>query len=149
MRAAAQKQAQADYEATRKPIVESVKKESALPQCGEGKGGGEKELNDLRANNTIGEPILKAVNKQSEAANLMMKLENEALNADPKVIDTRKKLADANTGAGAALKKQFDGSLAADTNWQEAKNGRGHGAGAGGVGAERAEGCDSAGEGRG
>ena len=120
--AAAQKQAQADYEAARKPVVESVKKKPAYLNAEKEKAEAEKELNDLRAKNTIGEPILKAVNKQSEAANLLMKLENEALNADPKVVESRKKLADANT-AVAALKKQFDGSLAADTNWQEAKKG--------------------------
>ena len=120
--AAAQKQAQADYEAARKPVVEAVKKKPEFQSAEKEKADAEKELNDLRAKNVIGEPILKAVNKQSDAANLMMKLENESLNADPKVVETRKKLAEANT-ALAALKKQFDGSLAADTNWQEAKKG--------------------------
>jgi hypothetical protein len=120
--ATAQKQAQADYEAARKPVVEAVKKKPAYQSAEREKADAEKELNELRAKNTIGEPILKAVNKQSDAANLMLKLENEALSADPKVAEARKKLADANT-ALAALKKQFDGSLAADTNWQEAKKG--------------------------
>ncbi|HEV8378228.1 MAG TPA: hypothetical protein VGP99_05220, partial [Tepidisphaeraceae bacterium] len=68
------------------------------------------------------EPILKAVNKQADATAEMMKLENEALNAEPKVVEARKKLAEANA-AVAMLKKQFDTSLAADTNWQEAKKG--------------------------
>jgi hypothetical protein len=120
--ATAQKQAQGDYEAARKPVAESVKKKPQFQSAEKEKAEAEKELNDLRAKNTIGEPILKAVNRQSDAANMMMKLENEALNADPKVVDTRKKLADANT-ALAALKKQFDGSLAGDMGWQEAKKG--------------------------
>ena len=120
--AAAQKQAQAEYEAARKPVVDATKKKPQFLNAEKEKAEAEKELNELRAKNVIGEPILKAVNKQSDAANLMMKLENDALNADPKVVDTRKKLADANT-ALAALKKQFDGSLAGDTNWQEAKKG--------------------------
>ena len=120
--AAAQKQAQADYEAARKPVADSVKKKPAFANAEKEKAEAEKELTDLRAKNVIGEPILKAVNRQSDAANLMMKLENEALNADPKVVEARKKLADANT-ALAALKKQFDGSLAGDMGWQEAKKG--------------------------
>ena len=120
--AAAQKQAQADYEAAKKPVVEAVKKKPAFASAEREKAEAEKELADLRAKNTIGEPILKAVNKQADATAAMMKLENDALNADPKVAETRKKLADANM-ALAALKKQFDGSLAADTNWQEAKKG--------------------------
>ena len=119
---AAQKQAQADYEAARKPVVEAVKKKPAYQNAERAKAEAEKELADLRARNVIGEAILKAVNKQADATSEMMKVENEALNAEPKVVDARKKLAEANT-AVAALRKQFDGSLASDTGWQEAKKG--------------------------
>jgi hypothetical protein len=118
----AQKQAQAEYEASRKPVVEAVKKKLNYQNAERDKAAAEKELADLRARNVIGEPILKAVNKQADATAEMMKLENEALNAEPKVVEARKKLAEANA-AVAMLKKQFDTSLAADTNWQEAKKG--------------------------
>jgi len=119
---AAQKQAQADYDAARKPVIEAAKKKSNYQSAEKEKAEAEKSLADLRTRNVIGEPILKAVNRQADATNEMMKLENEALNADPKVVETRKALAEANA-AVVALKKQFDTSLAADTGWQEAKKG--------------------------
>jgi len=117
-----QKQAQAEYDAARKPVVEAVKKKLNYQNAEKEKAEAEKELADLRTKNVIGEPILKAVNKQADATAEMMKLEGEALNADPKVVEARKKLAEANT-ALAMLKKQFDSSLSADTGWQEAKKG--------------------------
>ena len=120
--AAAQKQAQADYDAAKKPVVEAVKKKLNYQDAERQKAEAEKELADLRAKNTIGEPILKAVNKQADATTEMMKIEAEALNADAKVVEARKKLAEANA-AVAMLKKQFDSSLAADNGWQEAKKG--------------------------
>jgi hypothetical protein len=120
--AAAQKQAQADYDAARKPVIEAAKKKPNYQSAEKEKAEAEKALADLRTRNVIGEPILKAVNRQADATNEMMKVENEALNADPKVVETRKKLAEANA-AVVALKKQFDTSLASDTGWQEAKKG--------------------------
>ncbi|HEV8293520.1 MAG TPA: hypothetical protein VGP94_16405 [Tepidisphaeraceae bacterium] len=118
----AQKQAQADYDAARKPVVEAVKKKPNYQNAEREKAAAEKELADLRAKNVIGEAILKAVNRQADATTEMMKLENEAMNAEPKVVEARKKLAEANA-AVVMLKKQFDSSLSADTSWQEAKKG--------------------------
>jgi hypothetical protein len=118
----AQKEAQAEFDVARKPVVEAVKKKPNYQSAERARTEAEKELADLRAKNVIGEAILKAVNKQADASTEMMKIENEALNAEPKVVDARKKVAEANA-AVAALKKQFDTSLAADTGWQEAKKG--------------------------
>lgn len=120
--AAAQKSAQEEYEAARKPVLEAVKKKPSYQDAERSKAEAEKELADLRAKNVIGEAILKAVNKQADATSAMMKMESEAMNADQKVVAARKKLADANT-AVVALKKQFDSSLTTDMGWQEAKKG--------------------------
>jgi len=117
---AAQKQAQAEFEAAKKPIVEAVKKKLNYQTAEKEKAEAEKQLADLRARNVIGDPILKAVNKQADATAEMMKLENDALNADPKVLEARKKLAEA-TAAVIALKKQFDSSISTDAGWQENK----------------------------
>jgi len=116
----AQKQAQAEFEAAKKPIVEAVKKKLNYQTAEKEKAEAEKQLADLRARNVIGDPILKAVNKQADATAEMMKLENDALNADAKVLEARKKLAEA-TAAVIALKKQFDSSISTDAGWQENK----------------------------
>ncbi len=117
---AAQKQAQAEFDAAKKPVIEAVKKSFKYQNAEKEKAEAEKELADLRAKNVIGDPILKAVNKQADATSEMMKLENEAMNADSKVVEARKKLAEATT-AVAMLKKQFDSSLGTDAGWQESK----------------------------
>jgi len=119
---AAQKAAQAEFEAAKKPVVEAVKRNFKYQTAEKERAEAEKELADLRAKNVIGDPILKAVNKQADAASEMMKIENEALNADAKVVEARKKLAEA-TQAVAMLKKQFDSSLTTDAGWMEAKKG--------------------------
>jgi hypothetical protein len=117
---AAQKQAQAEFDAARKPVIETVKKNFKYQSAEKEKAEAEKQLADLRARNVVGDAILKAVNKQADATSDMMKMENEALNADPKVVEARRKLAEA-TAAVIALKKQFDSSLSTDAGWQENK----------------------------
>jgi hypothetical protein len=120
--AAAHKSAQEEYDTARKPVIEAVKKKLNYQNAEKAKAEAEKELADLRAKNVIGEPILKAVNKQADATSEMMKMESEALNADQKVVEARKKLAEANATM-AMLKKQFDTSVGTDMEWQEAKKG--------------------------
>ena len=117
---AALKQAQMEFEAAKKPVIEAVKKNFKYQTAEKEKIAAEKELADLRTNNVIGDPILKAVNKQADAISEMMKMENDAMNADPKVVEARKKLAEATT-AVALLKKQFDSSVGTDAGWQENK----------------------------
>ena len=116
----AQKQAQAEFDAAKKPILEAVKKKLNYQTAEKQRAEAEKELAELRNNNVIGDPILKAVNKQADATAEMMKLENDALNADQKVVEARKKLAEA-TATVITLKKQFDTSLGTDAGWQEGK----------------------------
>jgi len=119
---AALKQAQMEFDAAKKPVIEAVKKNFKYQQAERDKAEAEKELADLRARNVIGDPILKAVNKQADATSDMMKMENEAMSADPKVVEARKKVSEASM-AVALLKKQFDSSLGADAGWQDAKKG--------------------------
>ncbi len=119
---AALKQAQAEFDTAKKPVIEAVKKSFKYQQAEKDKADAEKSLADLRARSVIGDPILKAVNKQADATSEMMKMENEAMNSDPKVVEARKKLSEASM-AVALLKKQFDSSLGTDAGWQEAKKG--------------------------
>jgi hypothetical protein len=117
---AALKAAQAEFDAAKKPVIEAVKRDFKYQQAEKERVEAEKELADLRARNVIGDPILKAVNKQADATSEMMKLETNAMNADAKVVEARKKLAEA-TQAVALLKKQFDSSLTTDAGWMENK----------------------------
>jgi hypothetical protein len=114
------KTAQAEYDAARKPIVDAMKKRADYQKAETEKAKAEQELAELRANGTIGEPVLKAINRRADALADMTKIETDLMNAEPKVGEARKKLADA-TAEVAQLKKQFDTSIQGDTGWQEAK----------------------------
>ncbi|HEV8608251.1 MAG TPA: hypothetical protein VGQ99_23140 [Tepidisphaeraceae bacterium] len=117
---AALKQAQAEFDTARKPIIEAVKKRPDYQRAEVEKIKADKELAELRANNVIGDPILKVANKRADASADMSKIEMDALNAEPKVVEARKKLQEA-TAQVAMLKKQFDASVPGDAGWQEAK----------------------------
>jgi hypothetical protein len=117
---AALKQSQADYDAARKPIIEAVKRRQDYQRAEVEKAKSDKELAELRANNVIGDPILKVVNKKADAAAEMTKIETDALNAEPKVVEARKKFQEAAAQV-ATLKRQFDASVPADAGWQEAR----------------------------
>jgi hypothetical protein len=116
----AQKEAQAEHDALRKPIVEAVKKKPAYVKAEADKRKAEETLADYRLNNIIGNPVIEAAKNRADASAELTRLENDALSADPKYVEWKKKLQEANVQV-AALKKQFEASVPMDMNYMEAK----------------------------
>jgi len=118
--AAAQKEAQTQHDALRKPIVEAVKKTPAYLKAETDKRKAEEEIANYRLSGTSGDPVIAAANKRVAAVTEMNRIEDQALDANPKFVEWKKKLDEANAQVNA-LKRKFDTSLATDMAYMEAR----------------------------
>ena len=104
------KQAQQDLEAARKAVSESLKAKPEYQKALAEKKKADDEKEALRAEGASTEKIMDAATRALAANAAVVKLETDAVAADPKAAEAKKRLADA-TAIFTALQKQLELSL--------------------------------------
>lgn len=113
------KAAQAAYEAARKPVLAAL---AAKPEYKKALAAREKAEAEREAakDSRSTEKLYEAAGKAIDANLVVVKMENDALAADPKVQQAEKNL-DAAQAVVAGLKKQLEQELETNVEWVEAK----------------------------
>jgi hypothetical protein len=115
------KAAQAAHEAARKPVLAALAKKPEYRKALEAKQKAEAERDALATTNSrSSDKLYEAAGKAIDANFIVVKMENDALAADPNVQQTLKQL-NAAQDAVAALNKQFEQELETSLEWVEAK----------------------------
>jgi hypothetical protein len=117
---AAQKQAQADADAARKRVLESVHDSPAYKQAQVAKKSADAELAQLKTDNVSTQDLTAGATKAMNAGSVLSKMDADGLAGDAKFVEAKKKLLEANAKL-ATLGKQADELVKADTNWQAAR----------------------------
>jgi hypothetical protein len=115
----AYRQAQAEFEATRKPVLDALRTTKAWKDADAENRKAEEDVENLRNKGAGPDEMTPAASKAMEVGTKLTKLEGDAVAADPKSQEVRKKLVEANSKV-AALWKQFEDGVKSDSAWQQA-----------------------------
>lgn len=113
------KQAQANYEAARKPVLAAMEAKPAYKEALAAKQKADAERDALR-NTRATDKLYQAAQKALDANIALTKMESDALAADPKVQQTKTQLAAAQA-AVSELTKQLEQEMESNAEWVEAK----------------------------
>ena len=113
------KAAQAAYEGARKPVLAALAAKPEYKKAAEARDKAEAEREALK-NSRAQDRLYEAAQKALDANLLVVKMENDALAADPKVQQTKQQLASAQAVV-SGLNKQLEQELETNAEWVEAK----------------------------
>jgi hypothetical protein len=113
------KAAQAAHEAARRPVLARLAAKPEFKKAMEAKQKAEAERDALR-NSRSSDKLYEAAQKAIDANFALIKMENDALAADPKVQQTKQVL-DAAEATVAALNEQLEQEMHSNAEWVEAK----------------------------
>ncbi|MGE5608567.1 MAG: hypothetical protein ACM359_04895 [Bacillota bacterium] len=115
-----QKQAQQELEACRKAVLENLKSKPEYQKAVAEKTKAEATRVQLREQEAPPDKMVDALNNAMATAAAVTKLENDAIAADPKASDAKKRLAEA-TDTLDGLEKQFLESVKANPDLETAR----------------------------